>query len=448
MLSPADNILFTRTAPQTAMGDVFRRFWIPAALGKEVATKGDAPKRIRLLGEDLLICRHSDGQVMLTEPRCPHRGADLYWGRNEDCGLRCVYHGWKFRADGQCVDIPNMAAGSARDNLMAQVKIRTYPTHEAGDLIWAYLGPGEPPPMHLFEFCEVPGNARYVSKKLQECNWAQAVEGAIDTAHFSFVHRNLPGSSVREVYEDDRAQWINNDGAPRYEILDHAAGMTLAGERRANPGNSYWRIAQFLLPCHSLAPGAMPGETFTGQSFVPIDDESCWIYTYAWNPQRSLTDDELQRYEDGRSVHAIVDEHYVPLRNRSNEYMIDRQLQKTGNFTGITGLSEQDAAIQDSQGRIADRRAEALVPSDIGVVRFRQLMIGMARSLHAGDEPAVLQAALQSPDSYGLRSGGVVTRQGLSLEQAMIERFGNRTGKGLIAESERGINGTDQNGAV
>jgi phenylpropionate dioxygenase-like ring-hydroxylating dioxygenase large terminal subunit len=158
--------------------------------------------------------------------------------------------------------------------------------------------------MHQFEFCHVPANARYVSKKLQECNWAQAVEGAIDTAHFSFVHRNLPGSGVREVYEDDRAKWINEDGAPRYAIEDHHAGMTLAGQRHADAGRSYWRIAQFMLPCHSLAPGAMPGETFTGQSFVPIDDENCWIYTYAWNPDRALTDAELDRRRPQRTCHG------------------------------------------------------------------------------------------------------------------------------------------------
>ncbi len=428
MLSPADNALFTQTGPQSPMGDIFRRFWIPACLVEEVSDADQPPRRIQLLGESLLIFRQSDGQVGLVEPRCPHRGADLYWGRNEECGLRCVYHGWKFKADGQCVDIPNMVEGRQRDTMMQSVRLKTYPVLEQGNIVWAYLGPGAPPAFHEFEFCGVAPGARYVSKKLQECNWAQAVEGGIDTAHFSFVHKNLPGSGVREVYEDDRAKWINEDGAPAYEILEHTAGLTMAGERRANEGHSYWRIAQFMLPCHSLAPGAMPGETFTGQSFVPIDDESCWIYTYAWNPDRELTNDELERYRGGRSVHAMVDENYVPLRNRANEYLIDRDLQRTGNFTGITGLSEQDAAVQDSQGRIAPRDKEALVPSDIGVVRFRQLMIGMAKELLAGNAPDAMLAALNTPESYCLRSGGVVTATGLTLGQAMVERFGHRTG--------------------
>lgn len=428
MLSPADNANLTQTGPATPMGNLFRRFWIPVALSSEMAEADQPPKRVNLLGESLLLLRMTDNRPALVEPKCPHRGADLFWGRNEECGLRCVYHGWKFDASGQCVDIPNMADGSARDNLMARVQIRSYPTCEAGDLIWAYLGPGTPPPMHQFEFCDVPATSRYVSKKLQECNWAQAVEGAIDTAHFSFVHRNLPGSDVREVYEDDRAKWINEDGAPRYAIADHHAGMTLAGERRANPGNSYWRIAQFMLPCHSLAPGAMPGETFTGQSFVPIDDQNCWIYTYAWNPDRALTDAELDRYLGGRSVHAMVDEQFVPLRNRSNNYLVDRELQKTGNYTGITGLSEQDAAIQDSQGRIADRGTENLVPSDIGVVRFRQLVLGQAKALAANQPTDRLDAALAHPAHYRLRSGGAVTSSGLELSDVMVERFSDPLG--------------------
>ena len=397
MLSSADNELFTRTGLQTPMGSLFRRFWMPVCLSEEIAEADQPPQKVTVLGESLLLFRQTDGRIGLVEPHCPHRGAGLYWGRNEECGLRCVYHGWKFTANGDCVDIPNMAQGKQRDAMMASVKLHSYPVCEAGNIVWAYLGPGESPPMHEFEFCDVPANARYVSKKLQECNWAQAVEGGIDTAHFSFVHKNLPGSSIREVYEDDRARWINDDGAPRYEILEHTAGMSMAGERRADADNSYWRIAQFMLPCHSLAPGAMPGETFTGQSFVPIDDLSCWIYTYAWNPERPLSDEELERYRGGRSVHAMVDENYVPLRNRSNEYLIDRQMQKTGNFTGITGLSEQDAAVQDSQGRIASRAREALVPSDIGVVKFRRLMIELARSLQAGKPVPALEAAPRTP---------------------------------------------------
>lgn len=428
MLSQHDNATLTRTGPGTAMGKLFRHFWLPVALRRELDRADGAPLRISILGESLLLIRLSNGQLALVEPRCPHRGADLFWGRNEDCGLRCVYHGWKFDASGQCVDIPNMAPGAARDNLMARVRIASYPVRDTGDLIWAWLGDGEPPDMHGFEFCQVAPQARYVSKKLQECNWAQAVEGAIDTAHFSFVHKNLPGSGVREVYEDNRARWINEDGAPRYSIAPHPAGLTLAGERHADEGNSYWRIAQFMLPCHSLAPGAMPGETFTGQSFVPIDDENCWIYTYAWNPERTLSDAELERYESGRSVHAMVDENFVPLRNRGNNYLLDRQLQRTGNFTGITGLSEQDAAIQDSQGRIADRRVENLVPSDIGVVRFRQLMLGEAAALEQSAAAQRVQTALSDPESYRLRSGGVVTRAGLELESVMVERFGHPHG--------------------
>lgn len=426
MLSREDNERLTRTGPGTPMGELFRRFWLPVALAEEAAVPGGPPKRLTVLGEDLLLFRQSDGRVGLVEPRCAHRGADLYFGRNEECGLRCVYHGWKFDADGRCLDIPNMQPGRARDNIMKRARIKAYPTREWGGQIWAYLGPAEAmPPLPMVEWALVGEKARYCSKKLQECNWAQSLEGAIDTSHFSFAHRvfgpEVPGKAV---YADKRAEWINNDGAPRYEVLEHEAGLALGGGRRADPGETYWRISQFMIPNHSIAPGAMPGETFTAQSWVPIDDVSCWIFTTAWNPERPLTDDELERYRGGRSVHAMVDENYVPLRNRGNEYLMDRELQRTHNFTGITGLSEQDACIQDSQGLIADRTREILTPSDEGVVRFRRLMLGLARDLEAGKAPA----ATSRPEAYSVRAGGVVTSEKLTLREAMKLRFGHETG--------------------
>lgn len=426
MLNPAENELLTLTGPGTAMGTLFRRFWMPVALSDEIAEPDSPPCRVQILGEYLLLFRQTDGQISLIEPKCAHRGADLYWGRNEECGLRCVYHGWKYNAQGQCVDIPNMRPSAARENMIRSVRLKTWPVLEAGGLIWAYLGPEAlQPPLPVLEFCTVPAGARYVSKKLQECNWAQSLEGALDTAHFSFAHQVLPGAAnAREVYDDDRAKWIRDDGAPDYEVLDHPAGLSLGGARLAGPGLRYWRISQFLLPNHSLAPAAMTGETFTGQTWVPVDDENCWIYTYAWNPDRDLNDEELERYQAGRSVHAIVDENYVPLRNRSNEYKVDRQLQKTSSFTGVSGLSEQDACIQDSQGRIADRAREALVPSDAGVIRFRKLMLDQARGLAEGQEPP----AARQPDAYCLRSGGIVTTEGKPLDEVMTERFGHPYG--------------------
>ena len=169
--------------------------------------------------------------------------------------------------------------------------------------------------------------------------------------------------------------------------MPHAAGLTIAGGRIAADDNIYWRIAQFLMPVHAYAPSAMPGEPIFGQTFVPVTDTKCWIYTYAWNPERPLTEQERATYRSGNGVIAEVDENYVPLRNLANDYLIDRALQKTKSYTGIKGVSEQDAAVQDSQGPIADRTREHLGPTDIGILHFRKLMMDSARDLQRGKEP-------------------------------------------------------------
>jgi phthalate 4,5-dioxygenase oxygenase subunit len=190
MLTREQNETLTRTGPGTPMGALFRRFWLPALLSREVADRDGPPVRVTLLGEDLIAFRDSTGRVALTEARCPHRGANLFFGRNEECGIRCAYHGWKFDADGNCLDIPTMPHDNdAYEHLRARVKIAAYPTREWGDYVWAYLGPPDAiPDLPEMEFATVPPAHRFVTKKLQECNWAQAAEGGIDTAHFSFLH--------------------------------------------------------------------------------------------------------------------------------------------------------------------------------------------------------------------------------------------------------------------
>jgi len=423
MLSREDNDILTLTGPGTEMGDLFRRFWQPVALAEEVAEPDSPPKRMKLMGEDLLLFRQSDGQVGLVEPRCAHRGADLYFGRNEDCGLRCVYHGWKFSAGGQCVDVPNMKPGRARDNIMRSAKIKSYPTREWGGQIWAWFGPADKmPELPMVEWALVPPENRYISKKLQECNWAQAMEGAIDTAHFSYVHRVLSTEGTgKPVYLDKRQQWIHEDGAPDFIVRDTPAGLVMGGARRADPGDVYWRISQFMVPNHSLAPGTFPGEPYAAQSWMPVDDENCWIFTVTWCPDRPISEDELDRYNGGRSVHAMVDENYVPHSNRGNEYHLDRDLQKTSLFMGIRGLSEQDAAIQDSQGRIATREREILTPSDEGVIRFRKLILGLAKGLQDGEEPP----QVQTPDAYATHSGGAVMPEDVPFEDVLVQRFGH-----------------------
>lgn len=438
MLSAADNELLVRTGPGTPMGALFRQFWIPVCLSRELPEPDGAQVRLKVLGEELLAFRGSDGRVGLIDRRCRHRGADLYYGRNEECGVRCSFHGWKFDAEGRCVDAPTLEPGHFQ-RLGDKTRIRAYPVREWGDFVWACLAPEPAADLPMMEFALVPPSHRFVSKKLQECNWAQAAEGAVDTAHFSFLHMpvarsedDLPEKARKatrgysaKTMGTDHVRWMRDDPRPKYAIAKHDAGMALGASRMADGGKLYWRIAQYLMPSHAYTPSAVPGETYHGQTFVPIDDENCWVYVYSWNPARPLTGEERSAYASGGAVYPVMDADYRPVRNRSNDYLLDRALQKTENFTGIIGVSEQDACIQDSQGRIADRTTELLGPTDAGVTQFRRLMIDSARALQQSQRPP----AASRPESYRVRAGGIVAPGDLSFEQVMLERFGDASGR-------------------
>lgn len=439
MLSATDNELLTRTGPGTPMGDLFRRFWMPVLLSRELPERDGPPVRLKVMGEDLLAFRDSEGRVGVVEPHCPHRGANLFFGRNEECGIRCAYHGWKFEVTGRCVDMPTIPPGPDNERLRREVGLTAYPTREAAGMVWAYMGPPERiPALPQLEATLVPPTHGFVSKKLQECNWAQSCEGALDTAHFSFLHAPVARSDdeLREVVARmtkgyaraslsiDHIRWMRDDGSPQYTIRPHPGGLVMGASRRADEGNLYWRVAQFLMPNHAFGPATVRGEVYHGQCWVPIDDVSCWVYVYSWNPERPLTERELAQFKSGAVLHSEVDENGMPLRNRSNDYLIDRSEQKRRSFTGIAGISEQDACIQDSQGRIADRTREHLGPTDRGIVRFRQLLLDSARALAAGTEPP----AAASPESYYLRSGAMIASAATSFEAAMLERHGHPLG--------------------
>jgi len=430
MLSAADNELLTRIGPGTPMGEYLRRYWLPVALSRELPDPDGAPLRVEMLGEKLVAFRDTQGRVGLIEPACAHRGADLFYGRNEQGGLRCIYHGWKYDVEGRCIEMPNVPAGAAYHG---KISLKAYPTREAGELVWAYLGPRERTPQALprLEFAVLPPAHRYVSKRLQQCNWAQSVEGALDTAHFSFLHMPAPSVSnyanPATAADESRLRWLREDPMPRFTILEHEVGFAAGGARRADGDQSYWRATQFMLPTHAVAPSAMPGEFFQGYTWVPIHDEACWIYTYAWHPDRPLSDEERARFEKGGyGQFAELGPGHVPLRNRSNDYLIDREEQKQRSFTGVRGIAEQDALAQDSQGLIADRTRENLTPTDVAVVRFRRTMLEAARALGQGREPEAPQRAA----AYRVRGGGALVPARLSFEEVMRQRFGSATGKG------------------
>ncbi|HIC35241.1 MAG TPA: ring-hydroxylating oxygenase subunit alpha, partial [Gammaproteobacteria bacterium] len=430
MLTAAENKTLTETGFETPMGEVFRCYWTPALLSRELPTPNSGPVRLKLLGEDFIAFRDSNGEIGIVDARCPHRNANLFFGRNENCGLRCVYHGWKFDVHGNCVDIPN-ASTEVASRLKPNAGIRALQVREWGDVIWAFLGDGEAPELPQFEFAKVPSSHRFVSKKFQQCNWAQACEGGLDTAHFSFLHAGINGGekvglhhvgkSKEEIEGHNeptrlaRFRWMIEDGEPRFTVLEHAAGMLLCAARTADNDDVYYRMTQFLMPNHSLAPGNFPEDNNLGNTWVPIDDTSCWIFCYCWNPDRPLTEGECRQLASGSGIFAEVDDHYIPIRQRENDYLVDRDAQRTESYTGIRGISEQDAAIADSQGPIADRTKEMLVQTDLGVVRFRQTMFDATASVASGADPL----GVDRPDAYFVRSGDSVASPESKLEDVV-----------------------------
>ena len=429
MLSATDNAYLNSSEPDTPMGNYLRCHWHPVALSEEVAKPDCAPIRLKVMGEDLLLFRDSKGKTGLIEPFCAHRGADLFFGRNEECGIRCIYHGWKYDIHGNCIDMPNVPKDAAYHG---KIKIKAYPTQEFADMVWAYMGPPDIQPFEVpqLEAGLVPPNHRYVTKRLVECNWTHSMEGALDTAHFSFLHMPAPAfrkdDSSNIAADESRIRWLRNDPAPRFKIIDHEVGFLIGGARNADPGDHYWRLTQYMLPTHSITPSAMPNETYYGYSWVPIDDHSCWMYVYAWHPDQAISNEERKKYiKGGYGQFAELGPGYVPLRNRSNSYLMSREEQKNISFTGIRGIAEQDQMAQESQGYMIDRTKENLSPTDVGIIRFRKLLLQEAKAFAAGKNP-------DSPNKakdYCVRGGGAHTKSSLALEQVMEERFGSITGK-------------------
>ena len=352
-----------------------------------------------------------------------------FWRDAEECGIRCIYHGWKYDIHGNCIDMPNVPKDAAYHG---KIKIKAYPTQEFADMVWAYMGPPDIQPFEVpqLEAGLVPPSHRYVTKRLVECNWTHSMEGALDTAHFSFLHMPAPAfrkdDSSNIAADESRIRWLRNDPAPRFKIIDHEVGFLIGGARNADPGDHYWRLTQYMLPTHSITPSAMPNETYYGYSWVPIDDHGCWMYVYAWHPDQAISDEERKKYiKGGYGQFAELGPGYVPLRNRSNSYLMSREEQKNISFTGIRGIAEQDQMAQESQGYMIDRTKENLSPTDVGIIRFRKLLLQEAKAFAAGKNP-------DSPNKakdYCVRGGGAHTKSSLALEQVMEERFGSITGK-------------------
>lgn len=406
MLRKEQNDLLTQTGPETPMGGMFRRYWIPALLAEELAEADGTPVRVQLLSERMIAFRDTAGRAALIEEFCAHRGVSLWFGRNEECGLRCPYHGWKYDVTGRCVDLPSEPATSS---FRAMIRLRAYPLIERGGVLWTYMGPPEhQPPLPEFEFAMVPPEQTFTSKRLQYCNWLQALEGGIDSSHVSWLHRDALASDPLMVGSRGN-QYNMNDMQVRFEVADHPAGLFIGARRNAEAGKHYWRITPWCMPSFTMIPprGDHPVH---GHFWIPIDDGNCWAWSFDYHPTRALTGTELQAMRDGKGIHVkTIPGTYVPVANRDNDYMIDRAGQKAGRtYSGVAGIGMQDASLQESMGPIVDRSREHLLTTDNGIIMARQRLMRAARALaEKGTPPPGTDPATQR-----VRSAAVVLPEG------------------------------------
>ena len=387
----------TRTGPGTPMGNLLRRYWVPVMSSSEIAEPDGPQVRVTIMGEKLLAFRNSSGQPGLIDEFCSHRGVSLYFGRNEENGIRCSYHGLKFTVTGECVDVPSAP------QVCKHMGIKAYPCVEKAGLVWAYMGPPDkrPAPPEV-EWADLPTSHVFVTKRLQECNYLQAMEGGIDTAHVSYVHRY-------EVDEDPMHQgtkandYIKADGNVVFDIEKNDFGLTLYGRRKGEPDSYYWRVTQWLFPWYTLIP-PFGEHALGGHVWVPIDDESCWAWSINFHPAKPLTDEERSHMQAGKGIHVEYEPgSFRPRANKDNDYLMDRRAQKDKRaYSGIFGFSMQDASLQESMGPIQNHEAEKLLPTDRAIVMARRMLYQAATELVEGTEPPALDASKQRVRAAGV----------------------------------------------
>ena len=415
MLTREDNELVTKTGPGTPMGDVLRRYWIPAFLVRELPEADCPPVRVQLLGERLVGFRDSQGRIGLVDEFCPHRRASLWFGRNEESGLRCIYHGWKFDIDGNCVDQMNEP-----EQFCHKIHLTAYPTTEMGGVVWAYMGPRDRVPAPpAFEWTQVPESHRHVSKVWEECNWLQALEGGIDTSHAPILHRAItpnatrPGIPVNGPFVRGKAPILEVD------VTDY--GYRYVGIRPLDEDKTYVRSYHFVMPFTQIRPQqlgrAMGGGDRTniaGHIWVPVDDETCMVYNWCYSKTEAL--DETDRLERGLGNGPMhVDQKtFHSFQNRSNNYGLDREVQRTESYTGIDGINQQDRALQESMGRIVDRSKEHLGPADKAIGQTRRMLRAAVKAVEAGDTPSGTGTSY-----YHIRAGEEVLARDADWHQIM-----------------------------
>jgi len=385
MLTNEENDLLCRVEGDAPMGQIFRRHWIPACLSEEVPEPDGAPLKIRLLGEDLVVFRDTDGRLGVLDEYCPHRRASLAFGRNEECGLRCLYHGWKFDVDGNAVE---MSSEPKESGLVDKVKHKAYPTHEAAGFVWVYMGPAaEKPEFRMPVYAPTEDTQFSIAKIVIDCNWAQILEGAIDSAHSSSLHSSdmVPSRVSRAMATDKNWLRPSTDKSPRLVVQRTPFGFRYAAIRRPTfngDTHDYVRTTLFIAPYTVQIP--RNDRYNVAILHIPIDDTHTAFHFIGWGHG----DDEVPEVATwrkflGAEVGTDVDHRFHKIRNRDNAYLQDRTLMKLGNFTGIKGIPNQDIAMWETMGPIADRSRDRLGASDLAIVEFRRRMVEAAQAFAA-----------------------------------------------------------------
>ena len=400
MLTRDENELITRVGPGTLMGNLLREFWIPAMLSSEVPAPDSDPVRVLLLGERLIAFRDSRGTVGLIQNHCPHRGASLFFGRNEESGLRCVYHGWKFDVDGNCVDMPNEPAES---DFKGKVRAEAYPTRERGGLVWTYMGPRTtPPPLPDMEGNMLPNST--ANAFTQAGNWLQILEGDLDTIHAGLLHYG--SIRVEDQPLGTFSEYQIRDRTARFEMLDTEAGVTYGAFRPAGPNERYWRIAQYYFPFWASTPPGVLGLKVMQHARVPMDDEHTISFTVV--PRRP----NHPAAQIGNAPRRRRDPWFDRLANDlgpENDFGLDRTIQRANagpdGYTGVHGIIAQDGAMTTSMGAIVDRTREHLGSTDAAIIRVRRRLLAGARALA---EHGTVPPAVDHPEAFHHRAGGVL----------------------------------------
>jgi phthalate 4,5-dioxygenase len=405
MLKHDENELITRVGPGTPMGNLMREYWVPAMLSSEVPTPDSDPVRVLLLGEKLIGWRDSNGKVGLTANHCPHRGASLFFGRNEEAGLRCVYHGWKFDTAGNCIDMPNEPAES---DFRTKVKAVSYPTQERGGIVWTYMGSrATPPPMPDLEGNMQPNAEQFVRATQLQSNWLQILEGDIDTTHVGFLHYG--GLSADDQIPGSFSEYQLREKTAHFEVIDTEGGAAYGARKPAGSDQVYWRIAQWCFPFYSFTPPGVLGTKKGGNARVPMDDYH--TLTFSMVSGRNTAAQTNSNVNIRGTMQPNTTDWYGrfrPEQELANDFKIDRaaQRQNTGSsgYTGISGIAMQDAAMTGSMGPIYDRSKEHLGTTDAMVIRVRRRLIA---AVQAHMNHGVVPPGVDDPQAYRVRSGGV-----------------------------------------